>query len=178
MEPLNHLWYCDTQLNISEWFNKNQGIFHPLDKGCIGYQLVTDEPELFEGNGRVWTEEQAQKKSCTEELETLVFTGKTKEEIFIKMYKYCLLKVKWQNGQSVNLIDYAMNLILLNDIEKDNDKMYLNIDDLEILLNKENIIKNESLILEYIMDSQLDFYGFYEWSMSDDCFRVVPIFIL
>ncbi|ARF12270.1 hypothetical protein Klosneuvirus_4_85 [Klosneuvirus KNV1] len=79
-----------TLSKIKKWFNDHKDKFEPVDNDIVGYKLNIDRPYWFE-----------QHKKC-DKIESKVFTGKSNEEIFIKMYETCLKELTWTKGARVN----------------------------------------------------------------------------
>jgi len=83
---------------IKKWFEDNKDNFKSLGDDIIGYKLNISRPFWFKNHNE-----------C-DKIESLVFTGKSNEEIFIKMYEKCLKTLVWKGGKNdgkpVDLLDY------------------------------------------------------------------------
>ncbi len=119
-----------------------------------------------------WFDQQSQNKIKN----MPVFVGDTYEEIFSKMYEYCLANLNWKEGGNVDLIDYhSLNKLLETDdiIIKGDDSYYLyEHDDEHVKLTKSNFHLIENDVIQSIFYYKLYFYGFTENVNSDCCFVV------
>jgi len=119
----------------------------------------------------------------------LIFKGYSKEEVFIKMYKYCLNNLIWEKtGDNVNLFKYS--------VQNDTNQIIRNLADVGIIeINSENeiLIFNEitrkylpltinnykrysNYLIKYIIYANLFFYGF-EGDHNDLGFYVSEVII-
>jgi hypothetical protein len=93
-----------------------------------------------------------------------IFTGTSQEEIYINMLEQCL-NLRWKDNSPVNLNDYwiPLNQRLMEDglIKKEDG------------IEKFNEIKNS--LCAYVLEQQLDFYGFGEAALLDCCFYVKKV---
>lgn len=84
--------------NINKWFQQNKDKFKQLDNDYVGYKLNINRPAWFTNSNK-----------C-HQIESLVFTGDSHEEIFMKMYEKCLNTLVWKGGRNdgnpVDLMDY------------------------------------------------------------------------
>ena len=113
------------------------------------------------------------------ENKTILYTGKTKEEIFVRMYKHCLANLKWEDGKAADLLDYciAFNEAILGDlITKKDDGYYITDNDgAEHEITEQNFDRFEDLIYPWIFERALYFYGFTQHRILDCCFYVKPV---
>ncbi len=149
---------------LKSWIENNQQELSQInDSYC--YTLNISRPFWFDD-------------SSIDKLQNMpVFVGNTYEEIFVKMYEYCLANMKWKEGENVDLIDYchSLNKLLEADdvIIKGDDGYYLyEHDDEHVTLTKNNFHLIEHDVIQCIFDYKLYFYGFTQNTEADCCFNV------
>jgi hypothetical protein len=115
---------------LDKWLIANKDFLTPIkNKKYIGYRLNIIKPYLF--NEKI--------DDC------MIFEGKTKEEIFVKMCKYCYKNFTWKDdGEKIDLPNYFMEM------HKD-------------IYGKKFKYKT----LDDFIESALDFYGFFTKSGID-----------
>ncbi len=141
------------------------------------YTLHVSKPELFDEDSR-------------SKLDSMpIFTGMNLEEIFVKMYDYCLNNLKWNDGKNVNLIEHPEplnDLLLANNIIKEIDGNYYTRDftktsqddftlekyGYDIKLTKDNMETIEDAAISLIYDCKLYTLGFITYNKPDTCFHV------
>lgn len=83
---------------VKKWFEDNKDKFEKLGDDNIGCKLEINRPFWFKNHAE-----------C-DKIESVVFTGNSNEEIFMKMYEKCLKTLVWKggrnDGKSVDLLDY------------------------------------------------------------------------
>lgn len=96
--------------NLKKWIQDNPNLLHPIDKKYIGYSLNVARPYWFDLDSR-----------CNKISTMPIFSGTNQEEIFIKMYDWCLKNLKWHDGKIVNICHYLkkFNEEYLSDIRFD-----------------------------------------------------------
>lgn len=112
-----------------------------------------------------------------------VFVGYTYEEVFTKMYEYCMENFKWIEGGNVDLIDYHQSLNDLLELEdiiivNEDDFYYIYHNDEYIKLTLNNFYLIEDDVIESIFLDKLCFFGCTEHDNIDCCFTVTqhPIY--
>jgi len=169
-------------LNLTKWFNDSKDKFEKLEDDCRCYKLRIDRPSWFRCkrfNNKKHNNESS--KIDVEDIDNYIFIGKSEEEVFLKMYKFCLLNFKWKDGKVVNLFDYLKPPDLDEVIHTSDDKIKCiyqweldedydqnEIDDGIILLLEAYRNKWEPLLIKYIMENKMQFY----FESIDCCFGV------
>lgn len=183
--------------NLKKWVQDNPKLLHLVDKRYIGYRLNIDRPYWFDSSSS---------DHIYKFILRPIFSGTTQEEIFIKMYDWCLKNLKWSDGRIVNMCHYIkeFNEKYLSDIgfdptynsnDKSNDSYDSELDiDIDIessdnLDNKDqseyiidwfdenNCYKYQNEILELFFVTRLLFYGF-DGGPYDCCFSVKPEIVI
>lgn len=181
--------------NIKKWGAQRADLVS-LDLPMMAYRFDISRPSWLK----------AKKGMCCEDIEAIVFTGKTHEEIFIKMYEKCLNSLVWKggkrDGKKADLLDYFLPYteVLTSIIRPMGDQRIIfrpgenesfagdgsesDGDDYDsspyqgfVVINDANKEKYESLIIQYIIYDKLDFYGF-TGNGCDCCFQVTELEML
>jgi hypothetical protein len=159
-----------TKLNL--WIENNKDILIPINGKC--YTLQIDRPFWFND------------ESLLKLNNMPVFVGSSPEEIFVKMYEYCLTNLKWKDGRNVNLLEYLCplnDLLKINNIIKEingeyyvRDHEQLTFENMhtnyDIKLTKDNLNLIEDAVISTIFDCKLYTYGFTTKYELDCCFTV------
>lgn len=175
---------------IKKWIDDNKENFKLINNNIVGYKLNIHRPFWF-----------TEPYKC-DEIESLVFTGKSNEEILFKMYEECLNTLVWkggkQNGKSVDLLNYLISCNeIFNDMiykvgkeyavqyiepEDDNsdddscgkytDSEEDNDEENSIIIKDSNKEKYERILIKGLFRDRLEFYGFSDCGMYDCCFSV------
>lgn len=180
---------------IKKWYDENKDTLEPLDDDdIVGYKLNISRPGWFEKIRR-FSKDDVIERNC-EKIEGMIFTGKSKEEIFIKMYEKCLQLLKWNGGRNdgkpVDLLDYlqpynevlnemvykigkcyAIKSEYLFDSDDEDEDGYAS-GGANFIINDNKELSDKILIRNLIKD-KLDFYGFTECGIYDCCFYVTEL---
>lgn len=158
-----------TPNKLNHWLANNNDKLTKIDESISGYQLEVARPFWFDDISHKLLDELP------------LFTGSSKEEIFVKMYEYCLNNLKWKNDTRVNLIDYWVQLteILMDfdviTIEDDKILIYDEEQNKLVEITENNFDTYQDTIFDFMFESKLDFYGFNDRTYLDCCFYVKPI---
>ena len=179
---VDNIIYEHRNLDISKWYYNNKHNFDKIQDGYVGYQLCINRPTWFQTRGRVFCEEDLAKEDTVAMVESCVFVGKTKEEVLLKMYKYCLQNLKWQNGTPVNLMDYSRTNKFIDEsilIDQNNNE-YVELEstdqqETKIIIRNENKEKFDETLMWFIINHLLNYYGLDEQSWKDGCFTIKAI---
>ncbi len=103
-----------TEEHLNEWIKNNKESLNLVDNETY-YTLEVTDHTLFDNNSQL-------------KLNNLpTFNANSKEEIFTKMYDYCLNNLKWKDSTIVNIINYPYNFnhaLISNNIIKEIDGYY------------------------------------------------------
>lgn len=157
-----------TPLKLGHWIQNNQDALTKVDERYIGYKLEIARP--------AWFHENSQKKLY----QLPIFTGKTCEEIFVKMFEYCLNNLRWKNGLAVNLCDYMQKLndaLLLDSIIEIVDGEYVVFDDEGnyMKITDDNYYLIEDKIFKWVLSDKIMLYGLVDPEILDCCFYAQPV---
>lgn len=161
--------------NIKTWIENNLDKLHQTRSS--GYQLIINRPH--------WFNDKSQKR-----IDNIpIFTGSTKEEIYLKMFRFCLENLKWDRGDKVVLYDYLIPYAacVKNNLSKgilslENFVTVQNGEQVEIVAINIDSCNYMDCFIEDMLDDQLNFLGFFDGDRSyggyDCCFKVKKVAIV
>jgi len=208
-----------TLAKVKKWLSDNRDRIEKTEEndirtdgfGLAGFRLNINRPSWFASSRLMSADERISI------IESNVYTGKSLEEVFIKIYEECLLHLTWKGGKKdgkpVDLMDYfrSYNDTLVDcvrfhhgtgkyivypdlkeaesreeesEVEEDSDEAGTSESDNSneeaseeyIVIEESTREKYEPVILQWLINNKLDFYGF-TGNGCDCCFSVTELTI-